>query len=442
MSIKLRTVLWFTLMVFLLSAMVLVFVLVINGNSITPDPGERLVDIVLDNAEDVEFDNGKFDWDDLDFYKRGVSCTFYDGDGNKLRGTEIQGINADFLPLEDGMLRSFQVGDEEYFCYDSYVDMDISGFWIRGIVNSADSSGLMHIILVLTFTLLPAILLLTLCGGYLIVWGSFRPLDKILAAADSISDGGDLSARIALKRGPSEMKKLSRSFDRMFERLEKSFEAERQFTADASHELRTPVTVILAQCDRSGRKDKSPEDFKASISVIKEQTEKMSLLIQQLLGLTRLQHGTDRYKLEKLNLSEFLAACTEDFMAEDEKGISLECFIPEGIYAEFNPALVSRAVHNLLQNAYKYGKPGGHIELRLIKGEDRAEISVEDDGIGIEPENMDKIFNRFWQAEPSRNQQGGSGLGLSMVKEIAEFHGGCIKAESLPGKGSKFTLSI
>lgn len=442
MSIKLRTVLWFSLMVMLISTMVLVFVLVINGSSVTPDPAERLVKIVLGNADDVEFDNGKFDWDDLHFYKRGVSCTFYNEAGERLRGAVIEGIDSEFLPLEADKLRSFSANGETYLCYDTYVDMDISGLWIRGIVNSADKSGLMHTIMVLTFTLLPSILLLTLGGGWLIVWTSFRPMDKILSAADSISDGGDLSARIALRRGPSEMKKLSQSFDRMFERLEKSFEAERQFTADASHELRTPITVILAQCDRARRKDKTPEDFRSSLNVIQEQTEKMSELVQQLLGLTRLQHGTDRYKLEKLNLSEFLPACAADFMPEDERGIELQTDIQSGIEIRFNPALMARAVQNLLQNAYKYGKDGGHILLSLKKTDEGVRISVKDDGIGIDSQDIDKIFNRFWQADPARNAGGGSGLGLSMVKEIAEFHGGSVSVQSTPGEGSTFTISI
>ena len=442
MSIKLRTVLWFTLMVFLISALVLVIVLVINGNSITPDPEERLVRTVMKNARRVEFDNGRFEWHDLIFYKRGISCTFYNADGERLRGAVIEGVDYESLPLEADKLRSFKAGEEEYLCYDTCVDMNISRFWIRGVINSADRSGLMHVIMVLTFTLLPAILLLTLGGGYLIVWASFRPMDKILSAAESISGGSDLSARIGLKRGPSEMIKLSHSFDRMIGRLEDSFEAERQFASDASHELRTPISVILAQCERSQRKDKSPEDYENSIGVIREQSLKMKELVQDLLSITRLQHGTDRYKLENGSLSDFLNALAQDFTPDENKNIRFEARIQDDIELPFNAGLMARAVGNLIQNACKYGKDGGYVRLSLKKNGDTAEISVADDGIGIAPGDISKVFNRFWQADTSRSEDGSSGLGLSMVKEIAEFHGGSVSVKSTPQKGSEFTIRI
>lgn len=442
MSAKLRLTLWFTLMVFILAAMVLVFVLVINSAAITDDPAERLVKTVLRNADDVEFDNGRFDWEELEPYRRGVYCSFYNTAGELLLAAEDPGMTALSLPFEKNIIRTVNIGGQDYFCYDSYVDMDITGIWIRGLVSSSDRSGLMHTIIVLTCTLLPALMALTLGGGWIIALDAFRPMEKILSAADSISDGGDLTARVGLKRGPTEMRRLSRAFDRMFARLELSFNAERQFASDASHELRTPITVILAECDRAKRKDKSPEDFLASIAVIEEQGKHMSELVQQLLGLTRIQHGTDRYPMRRSDLSIFVESCCGEFMPHDSRGISLETDIKPGIEADFNPALMSRVVQNLLQNAYKYGRENGHILVGLEQRGGRALLRVRDDGIGIAPEDQDKIWQRFWQADTSRGEDGGSGLGLAMVKEIAEFHGGRASVDSEPGKGSTFMVEI
>ena len=442
MSAKLRLTLWFTLMVFILAAMVLVFVLVINSAAITDDPAERLVKTVLRNADDVEFDNGRFDWEELEPYRRGVYCSFYNTAGELLLAAEDPGMTALSLPFEKNIIRTVNIGGQDYFCYDSYVDMDITGIWIRGLVSSSDRSGLMHTIIVLTCTLLPALMALTLGGGWIIALDAFRPMEKILSAADSISDGGDLTARVGLKRGPTEMRRLSRAFDRMFARLELSFNAERQFASDASHELRTPITVILAECDRAKRKDKSPEDFLASIAVIEEQGKHMSELVQQLLGLTRIQHGTDRYPMRRSDLSIFVESCCGEFMPHDSRGISLETDIKPGIEADFNPALMSRVVQNLLQNAYKYGRENGHILVSLEQRGGRALLRVRDDGIGIAPEDQDKIWQRFWQADTSRGEDGGSGLGLAMVKEIAEFHGGRASVDSEPGKGSTFMVEI
>ena len=439
MSAKVRLILWFTLMILLLSAMVLVFILVINAHTVIDDPAGRLVDIVLDNADDVEFDNGRFDWDDLKPYRRGVYCDFYDVDGNLRLSAKKEGMAVD-LPFEANIMRTVDVAGEAYYVYDAYVDMSITGLWIRGMVSTTDRSGLMHTILILTITILPAILVLSVGGGCLIAWDTFRPLEKILSAADSISDGEDLSARVGLRRGPKEMRRLSQAFDRMFTRLERSFHAERQFASDASHELRTPITVILAECDRARRKDKTAEDFLSSIDLIDAQAQRMSQLVQQLLGLTRMQHGTDRYPMKTADLSAFVQAAAEEFVPARDRGITLETDIQPGVEAVFNPSLMSRVIQNLLQNAYKYGKENGHIRLSLKKEADKAVLRVEDDGIGIAPENLDKVWQRFWQADASRGDDGGSGLGLAMVKEIAQFHGGSVRVESRLGEGSTFTV--
>lgn len=441
MSAKLRLTAWFTLMVLILAVMVLVFVLVINSYSITDDPAGRLVRMVMHNADEVEFDNGRFEWDDLDTCRRGVYCSFYDDEGQFLMGAAPEGVSPE-LNFEPGVLRSFSSGEQEYYLYDFYVDMDVAGIWIRGLVSTTDRSGLMHTILVLTCTLLPALLLLTVGGGWLIARRAFKPMEDILTAADSISDGDDLTARLNLRRGPSEMKRLSRAFDRMFSRLEHSFNTERQFASDASHELRTPITVILAECDRAKRKDETREDFLESIEVIEEQGKHMSQLVQQLLSLTRMQHGTDKYPLRRTDLSLFVESCCSEFVPADRRGISLETDIEEKVEAAYNPALMSRVVQNLLQNAYKYGKEGGHIWLSLRRDGRGAVLTVRDDGIGISKADQAHIWQRFWQADAARGDESGTGLGLSMVKEIAEFHGGSVSVESKLGKGSTFTVNI
>lgn len=442
MSAKLRVTLWFTLMVVLMAVLVLVFVLVVNGSSVTDDPAGRLVKVVLHNADEIEFDRGKFEWDDLDCYKRGVYCCFYDERGELMYGAQ----NADWkidLPFDANYIRTVTMPDgEEVYVYDSLVDMTVAQVWVRGMISSLDESGLMHIIMILTFTLLPALIIISVAGGWLIARSAFRPMEKIVDTANGISDGDDMSRRINLRRGPSEMRRLAASFDRMLARLEQSFIAERQFASDASHELRTPITVILAECDRARRKDVTRDDFLGSISVIEEQGRGMSELVQSLLSLTRMQQGTDRYPLRQADLSEFVNAACDEFIPADARGIELSRKIEPAVQAHFNPALMSRVVHNLLQNAYKYGREGGHIEVGLCAREGCAVLSVADDGIGIAPENQDKIWQRFWQADASRGEDGGSGLGLAMVKEIAQFHSGMAAVESAPGHGSTFTVSI
>ena len=441
LSIKARITIWFTLMVLLLTALVLVFVLLVNDNAAIDDPAGRLVKVVTGNANDMEFDHGTIDWDDLDLYDSGVYCVFYTKDGAVMNGALPEGVDPK-LPFKAGVVRTVDVNGTEYYIYDYLLGVEVSEIWIRGAVSSEDHSGIMRTIIILTVTILPALLLLTAVGGWLIARSAFRPMDKIIDAANDISDGDDLSARVGLKHGPTEMKRLSRTFDAMFARLEASFNAERQFASDASHELRTPITIILAQCDRSRRKDSSPEDYKKSIAVIEEQGKNMSELVQSLLGLTRMQHGTDRYPLKTSSLSEFVSECSDEFLPADSRGIRLEKDIQGGIDCAFNPSLMSRVVQNLLQNAYKYGRDNGHIRISLSRTGDSARLEVRDDGVGIAPEDIDKVWQRFWQADASHSVDGGSGLGLAMVKEIASFHGGTATVESREGEGSTFAVTI
>ena len=314
--------------------------------------------------------------------------------------------------------------------------------WIRGVVLTDSHQGISDIILRLTIIILPVILIVTFLGALWISSRTFRPIEKIVATANSINDADDLTDRIALKKGPKEMKQLAGAFDRMFERLEKVFDAERQFTSDASHELRTPTAIILAECDRAKRKAETPEDYRESIDNISEQGRRMSALIDELLGITRLQQGTERYPLSKGDLSEFVTLSSEEFVPADDRGIRMETEIEPGIECSFNASLMSRVIYNLLQNAYKYGRDNGYVRLTLGREGSDAVIRVKDNGIGIKKEDLDKIWQRFWQADSSRGSEGGNGLGLAMVKEIAELHGGSVTAESTEGRGSEFIFRI
>ena len=251
MSIKVRITAWITLMVLLLAAMTLVFVLVINHNAITDDPAGRLVNVVQENVKDVEFDRGKFEWDDLSMYSGGVYSQFYSTDGALLHGALPEDFDPD-LAFSPNIVRTVSSGGRNYFVYDSYVDMDVTGLWVRGIISSDDRSGVMHTITVLTATLLPILLAVTIGGGWLIAWSAMRPVEKILAAVDGISAGEDLSARLNMQRGPREMRRLSAAFDRMFARLEKAFDTERQFTSDALEAFKSNGIAYL-QCARPSR---------------------------------------------------------------------------------------------------------------------------------------------------------------------------------------------
>ncbi len=441
MSAKLRLSAWFIAIIVILMAIIVMLVITIDNANAIDDAAKRLTSVVLTNEENFDFRHGSIDWNKLEFFERGVYCAFYDKSGNMINGTTVDNVGSE-LPFEEYIIKTVSTDSDDYYVYDAYVDILDTGMWVRGVIPVGDDSGLMRSITVITFTLLPILFVITVMGAVFISRQVFDPINKIIDAANSISVGNDLSARIDLKKAPTEMMVLSRTFDNMFDRLERSFNSERQFTSDASHELRTPLTIIHGQCERSRRKDDTKDDFLKSIEIIDEQCERISRLIDQLLSLTRLQQGTDRYPIETTELSSVVSSCCESFIKNNSKGIVLETNIPEEITAKCNPALMSIVINNLLQNAYKYGRENGHILVNLSEDEDGVHLSVADDGIGIKAEDINNIWKRFWQADTSRGIDGGSGLGLALVKEIVELHGGSVFVSGALNEGSTFTITL
>ncbi len=427
----------------IMTLIVLLFVIVVNNSSVANDPTDSLVDAVMANASKLVYSDGTFSWNNIDLYKRGVYCSVYSIDGTELVGA-FPSEEHFTLDFRSGMVRSITVDGAKYLVFDIYTDYEGGGVWIRGIISPYDQSEIIKELLALTYTLLPVLIVFSIVGGWLVACSAFRPVEKIVNSADSISSGSDLSARIKLKRGPSEMKHLAAAFNRMLERLEQSFEAEKNFTSAASHELRTPITVILAECDRAKRKCSTKEDFLESVNAIEYQSRNMGELVQQMLSLSRLQYGAEKYPMRVSSLSEFIDACTDEFFIDNDKSITIRKEIAPDVSAKYNPDLFSRVIMNLLQNAYKYGNENGNITVKLSadKAKNYAVLCVQDDGIGISEENLDKIWLRFWQADPSRGVSGGSGLGLALVKEITDLHNGTVAVESTEGVGSTFTVSI
>ena len=443
MSAKLRLTVWIAVMMLLLSLVMLVFILWVDQKGLVNDSTERLIDTVVNNERKFETERSEIAWDEVDFYIRGVYCAFYDESGKLLRGVTVDGLKPSDIPFDEYEVQTVTIDGDEFYVYDAQLEtFDGQPVWIRGIVPENDDSGTAHTVMVMTLTLLPLMLVISIIGGWIIAKRAFDPVEKITQTANSISDGSDLTQRIALRSGPSELIALSDTFDGMFDRLERSFSAEKQFTSDASHELRTPITVIKASCDRAKRKDSTREEFLETLEIIDEQADNMSSLVNHLLSLTRLQQGTERYPLDEGDLSELVREVCEDYMPEDIRGISLHTDISEGISARFNAQLFASLVQNLLQNAYRYGRESGNIWLTLRSSGGRACLTVRDDGIGMTAEEQEKAWQRFWQADASRSENSGSGLGLPLVKEIAELHGGTVSVSSAPGSGSTFTVVI
>lgn len=433
--------LWFTFVMIIIVALVLVFMLVVGGNMVINNAEKQLISVVQENSGEVDYDKGVLDLDEFKFYDTGVYTLLYDTKGALIGG-------AGYLPFdgeesfENAVTRRVDIEGTEHLIYDLYVQNPDGDLWLRGIRSTEENSTVVRTIIILSLVLFPMLVLIAALGGWLIARHSFKPVSRIMDTVNSIADGGDLNARIGLKHGKDEIHRLGATFDGLLDRLSRSFNRERQFTSDASHELRTPTAIILAECEYAQKNAQSTEDYQEALEVIERQGRKMATLVEELLSLSRMEHGSKKLCLERADLSELTKVICDEMAMTDDKNISLVKEIEQEVFAQADVGLMARLVQNLLANAYKFTDCGGEIKVILKKSENEITLCVADKGCGIDKEDLPKVWTRLWQADSSRGEHSGSGLGLSMVRQIAELHGGKMSVSSKLGEGSTFTLNL
>lgn len=348
------------------------------------------------------------------------------------------------LDFENDSLRTIVSEGEIYLIYDKQVILEDNQIvWVKGISNLSSSLDAANATVITDYLLILLLIIAATTGAYLIVKRALAPVERMSNTARNITKSSDLSRRISLGEGKDEIYTLGTVLDEMLDQIQSSFELEQQFTADASHELRTPVAVILSECEYALECAKTEEEFSESIAVVKRQADKMSRLIRDLLTLSRMdqmsQTGCIGIEFTSTDVSELLEMICEEQREIQSK--TMQCDIEKGICCKADPSLLARLLINLITNAFQYGNTT--VLIRLHRDGDQAVFQIQDDGNGIPPEDLPKIWERFYQADKSRSQQTGSmGLGLSMVKQIAQLHGGTLHAESIPGKGSTFTYRM
>ena len=298
-------------------------------------------------------------------------------------------------------------------------------------------------------TSLGAALLLSIGGSYLLAGAALRPVDAVTSAASRMGEG-DLSKRLPVANPKDEIGRLVITINGLLSRLEAAFvrreealERQRRFAADASHELRTPLSAITghARMLDEWALDGDPQRAKRSVGVIRREAGRMRRLAESLLALTRGDDGAD-LKIGRHDLAAVAEEAAQAARDAYNGKVSIECVLPKGeVEATFDRDRVFQVASILLDNAVRYTPEGGNITVGVREDGDRVALEVSDTGVGIPEDQLPLIFERFHRADPSRSE-GGSGLGLSIARQIAESHGGQIRAASTPGTGSTFTLLL
>jgi len=298
-------------------------------------------------------------------------------------------------------------------------------------------------IVVVLLTITPFVLLLGAFGSYWLARRAFRPIHRLTRTARNIK-AGDLHRRVPVPQTKDEVQALALTINEMIGRLDQSFTQQRRFVADASHELRTPVTVIRSITEIALTQPLNLEEHLAVLQDLHAEAERLSQLINELLALARADEGQTQLdrELVRLDLLAYdVAACIESLAIE--RGISLQIEKMEPATVEGDTARLILAMMGLVDNALTYTNAGGTVTLDVEVTGTGACFSVRDTGIGIAPEDSAHIFERFYRADPARSRSaGGSGLGLAIVDWVVRVHGGSISVESRVREGSTFRVTL
>ena len=292
----------------------------------------------------------------------------------------------------------------------------------------------------------PLVILLSVVMAFLITGRALAPVDEIIREVSALTDGRSLHRRLPQAEGDDELARLSATLNAMIARLEQSFSGLRRFTADASHELKTPLTVLRADIERAMSAGPRSTEGLVALEEALQETARMADLVESLLTLARADEGRFDLHREPVDLVPLVLDVAETAQILGEHaGLRVSVHAPEEVSVLGDPLRLRQLFLNLVTNAVKYTRRGGRVDLTLTPRGESVEFAVSDTGVGIAGADLPYVFDRFWRADRARSRQsdrGGVGLGLSISQWIAHAHGGSITVASRLGRGSTFTVSL
>lgn len=374
-------------------------------------------------------------------------CVIYRPDGSVLAHTpELAPEDVPPLPADLGKRKEY--------------DVDLPGIGRQRVIAERQRLGGKEFIVLLfaplgsvhgqlgrmRVVLLTAGLLVLALPGVLAYWlarKALAPIDRLRRSADAIT-ADRLDQRLVVPNPHDELGLLAQTINAMIARLERSFAEVRRFTADASHELRTPLTALRSEVEVALRKQLSAPEHQQLLGSILEELGRMSRLTDQLLTLSRRDAGVEHFASTPLDLHALVAGVVDAMQPlAESKGLWLRLQGEASVQVLGDEGRLRQVFINLLDNALKYTPEGGTVTVRLGKRDLSATVAVEDTGIGIPPEHLPHVFDRFYRVDKARSrEEGGTGLGLSIAQSIVKTHGGTIEIASFPSKGTVCTVRL
>lgn len=300
-------------------------------------------------------------------------------------------------------------------------------------------NGLLDMLLIAV----PLILVVSVSGGIMLTNLSLRSIDDITTSAQKIT-ANNLSNRLPSTPADDEIGRLTTTLNEMIERLEKSFSQTKQFTSDASHELKTPLTILRGELELALITEKSPEEYQRVLESSLEEVIRLTNVAETLLELSRADTGQVKMNFEKANLTKLVAEIAEDAeILAEIKDINVCSILQKDISIDLDQPRMHQAILNIVENAIKYTENGGTVIIELLQRDTHVELTVTDTGIGIPEDKLKDVFKRFYRVNKKRTHSiQGNGLGLSIVKWIVNAHNGKIDIQSKVKKGTKMIIQL
>lgn len=336
-----------------------------------------------------------------------------------------------------------------------YTDYTVRGTRYRLVITHADMAEVaaaypaeevdatLRGLFALMLWAIPVVILLSVIAGLFLAKRALSPVDLITTSARRIT-AERLSDRLPVLQTNDEIARLTDTLNEMIARLERSFEQVRQFTSDASHELKTPLAILMGELEIALRRPISDVQIRQTLESCLEEVERLNNVVQGLLELSKAESGQVKIEMKPVDLSALLKDICEDIeILAEPKEISVSTTIASYMVVNGDKTRLHQALLNVIENAVKYTPRGGRVKVTLTSDPKRAIIRVEDTGQGIPAEQLPKIYDRFFRVDKARSQDvQGTGLGLSIVRWIVESHGGSIMASSEVGVGTTFVIAL
>ena len=429
--VSIRVTVWFSSVIVILFLIILSSLILIEDKVVNDLSQKELVEAVEEIYEDPEkFEN----------FNDGIYYIKYNEQNEIIAGKFPKDFDiALAFSIED--INIYQVENKKFLYYDTRLQDEDD--WIRGIYPLGKVQKEIETFWNIAIALSVLFIIFVVIVGYRIIKNAFKPVKQISNTALEIKRSKDFSNRIELEdSNDDEIHKMASTFNEMLDTVEEVFIHEKQFSSDVSHELRTPITVILAQSDYALEYSDTFEETKESLEVINRHAKRMTNLINQIMELSKLERQKEIEK-EKINLSNIVLQLLEDYKPLlESKNLNLVYNVEKDLRIQGNKIMLERVFLNILMNAVKFTKT--NIEVSLTREDKTAVLKIRDNGIGISEENKKFIWERFFQVNDSRNKEEnkGSGLGLSMVKKIVDLHSATIDLESELEQGTCFTIKF